>query len=167
MDCGQIILWGMKSIPYVVAIITVLLVMIFVLCLNLFRRLNRLEGKYNLFMRDNGGKTFEQAMQKNVELTRELIRTSESLTLKINMVDKRMDNCLQGIGMIRFNALGDLGGEQSFALAVLRPAGDGVVISTVFGRENTQVYGKPIVQGQSKYVLSSEEQQAVDLAKVQ
>lgn len=72
--------------------------------------------------------------------------------------------CVRHIGLVRFNAFEDVGGEQSFALALLDSNRDGVVISSLYGRQESRLYAKGIVRGQGERALSDEERHALDKA---
>jgi len=67
-------------------------------------------------------------------------------------------------GLVRFDAFDGVGGQQSFALALLDGNKDGVVVSSLFGREGARVYAKPVENGRSTYTLSQEEVQAIEQA---
>jgi hypothetical protein len=66
-----------------------------------------------------------------------------------------------GIGLVRFNAFDDTGGNQSFALALLDGAGDGVVLSSLHSRQTTRLYVKHVAGGVPDAALSDEESQAL------
>jgi hypothetical protein len=69
------------------------------------------------------------------------------------------------VGIIRFNPFKDIGGDQSFALALLDGKNSGIVISSLHTREGTRIYSKPIIKGESeKYTLTEEEKQAIKTA---
>ena len=76
-----------------------------------------------------------------------------------------MQTHLQKIGMVRFNPFGDTGGDQSFALCLADAHGNGVVLSCLNRRTESKVYAKPLAAWQSKYSLSTEEQQAMGVAR--
>lgn len=76
-------------------------------------------------------------------------------------IDVMAENAVQKVGVIRFNPFGDVGGDQSFAVALLDSDDNGVVLSSLFAREGARVYAKPIVKGQSKHHLSREEEEAI------
>lgn len=76
----------------------------------------------------------------------------------------KAESYLQHCGVVRFQAFENVGGDQSFAVALLDARGNGVVISSIFGREESRVYCKPVVQGRSDYALSKEEEQSLGLA---
>ena len=54
--------------------------------------------------------------------------------------------------------------DQSFAVALLDDSGDGLVLSTLHGRDQTRMYGKPVEGKWSSYPLSPEEQEAIERA---
>lgn len=68
------------------------------------------------------------------------------------------------IGLVRYDAFPDVRGENSFSVAVLNEAGDGVVLTSIVGREEGRVYGKGIIDGRSDRALSDEEQRAIAAA---
>jgi len=73
---------------------------------------------------------------------------------------------IQRVGLVRFNPFNEVGGNQSFALALLDDHGDGVVISSLHNREATRVYGKPVKDfSESGFEFSAEEKQVVEKAK--
>ncbi|MBT9153783.1 MAG: hypothetical protein DDT39_00440 [Firmicutes bacterium] len=80
-------------------------------------------------------------------------------------IEQRLPLAVQQVGLVRFNAYSDTGGELSFALALLDASGSGVVISSLYGRAEARVYAKPFNEGQSTFPLSSEEISAVAQAR--
>jgi hypothetical protein len=76
----------------------------------------------------------------------------------------REERHLQNCGLVRFQAFENTGGDLSFALALLDGSGSGVVLSSLFGRDESRVYCKPVEEGKSTYVLSKEEQKAIEIA---
>lgn len=72
--------------------------------------------------------------------------------------------CLKNVGIVRFNAFDDVGGEQSFAVVMLDSDRNGVAVSSIYGRQDSRVYAKAISKGQGERPLSEEEQKALDIA---
>lgn len=67
--------------------------------------------------------------------------------------------------LVRFNPFRDIGGDQSFSLALLDGDDNGVVISSLYSRDGVRIYSKSIQAGQSvKYPLTDEEKQAIQIA---
>ena len=64
-------------------------------------------------------------------------------------------------GLLRYDAFEDVGGRLSFSCALLDEHGNGVVLTSINGRQETRVYAKPVTAGTSSYNLSSEEDEAI------
>ena len=69
--------------------------------------------------------------------------------------------CLQRVGFVRFDAFDDVGGEQSFALALLDGNGNGLVVSSIYSRRESRIYAKQISAGNASHTLSREEEEAI------
>ena len=91
---------------------------------------------------------------------------------QVHRVDERTSalegmgrRAVQRVGLVRYNPFEDTGSNQSFALALLDGAEDGVVISSLHSRVNTRIYAKPISAGRSEAPLSDEEAEALRMAR--
>jgi len=89
----------------------------------------------------------------------------EKILEEMKKMKKEQIFSVQKVGIIRFNPFSEVGGDQSFSLALLNESNDGVVITSLYTRQENRVYGKPIKNGQSEYTLSEEEKQAIEKAK--
>ena len=69
------------------------------------------------------------------------------------------------VGFLRYNAFEDVGSDQSYALALLTRDGDGVVLSSIYSREETRTYGKAVLKFQTSQEASAEERAAIAQAK--
>lgn len=98
------------------------------------------------------------------ELARRLDRLEQQMTLSDEgqrTLDKKLALGIQRVGFVRFDAFPDIGGEQSFALALLDRDMNGVVVSSLYSRADSRVYSKEITAGQSQHALSDEEREAL------
>ena len=59
----------------------------------------------------------------------------------------------------------DTGSDLCFAIALLDFEDTGVVINGIYSRDGSSTYAKPVEKGTSTYTLSTEEIQAIDMAK--
>lgn len=62
----------------------------------------------------------------------------------------------------RYNAFSDTGSDLSFSVALVDDTQTGVVLSSIYGREESRTYGKPVIEGQSSYPLTEEETAVLD-----
>ena len=70
---------------------------------------------------------------------------------------------VRGVGVVRFNAFQNTGGDLSFAVALLTGKQDGKIFSSIYGREESRFYVKPISAGSSA-PASAEEWEAIQQA---
>lgn len=85
----------------------------------------------------------------------------KELSLKFENLEKEHQFSVQKVGLVRFNPFSEVGGDQSFSIALLDGNNDGLVVSSFYTREGSRVYGKPIKNGESQYALSREEMKAI------
>jgi len=93
------------------------------------------------------------------------IKRIEAAVRSLHATDKRQEGLINStvrhVGLIRYDAFEDVGGRLSFSCAMLDDHGDGVVVTSINGRQDTRVYAKPVARGQSAYNLSTEEEEAI------
>jgi hypothetical protein len=101
------------------------------------------------------------------EVLDELKKTQEQLEVlsqKLADLQKKSKLSVQRVGMVRFNPFNEVGSNQSFSLALLDDNNDGLVLTSLYTRQENRIYGKPIKAGSSEYTLSNEEKQAIEKA---
>jgi Protein of unknown function (DUF4446) len=69
------------------------------------------------------------------------------------------------VGFVRFNAFSDVGSDLSYALALLNRDGDGVVLTSIYSREDTRTYGKAVSAFKPAQDPSDEELAAIAKAR--
>ena len=80
-------------------------------------------------------------------------------------MDEQISRCVQKVGVVRFQAFEDVGSDLSYCVALLDNNNDGVVITSIFGRNMSTSYAKPVTEGTSKYPFSNEETYAMNKAQ--
>lgn len=136
-------------------------IIVFILIIS---RLNRLSKQYKKLMRGADGKNIEEivfAQTKTVEEAQDKIALFNS---RLSELDKYTQQSVQKVELIRFNAFQDVGGDLSFAVALLNAKNDGIVISSIYGRDDARTYAKTIKNGQPLYPLSKEEEKVLEMA---
>ena len=71
---------------------------------------------------------------------------------------------VQKVGLVRYDAFDDMGGHLSFSTALLDGQGNGLVITSINGRQDTRCYAKPVEGWTSSHNLSEEEELAIQRA---
>jgi hypothetical protein len=127
----------------------------------------RLELKVRRLTRGADGKSLEGAIAGLGQSIIDLRKFEGESKDYFKNLERRVRRSNQAIETVRFNAFkGDgLGGNQSFATALVDEKGDGVVISSLYSRERVSVFAKALSNFTSKIDLSEEEAEAVSLAQ--
>lgn len=146
--------------------VTLLALLNIVWQLDLQTRMKRLEERYRRLsgasVEETGPQVGLGTLLAQIGSLRDRLEKLEGQTQKAQAA---LGHAIQGVGMVRFRALPDVGGDQSFSLALVDSEGNGVVLSALYLREGTRFYGKPIVGWNSAYPLTDEEKQALEQAR--
>jgi hypothetical protein len=154
------------ALIWVVAL-TVLVIVGIVWVLDLQSRLRRLQSRYDeLFATDSEeDANLTAAMGNLASRLAETTARTERLVARAEQIDAALAHTIQGMGLVRYRAFQDTGGDQSFSLALADGEGNGVVVSALFGRGATRVYAKPVQAWLSPKPLSEEEEAALAQAR--
>lgn len=118
------------------------------------------------FMKKLGnGNNLEEMIKEYINITNYVNQKSCMIEAEVKKIEKNMMNCIQKIGVVRYNAFNDVGSNLSFAIALLDADNNGIVLNGVYARDTSSIYAKSIILGESQYELSNEEKQAIKKAK--
>ena len=152
------------NLVVVVSALTALILVLLVLALLQSIRLRRAVRAYRALVRGGGEGTLGDVLESHVGRVEDVRARLEELDQRHADLQRVSQTSLQHIGLVRFNPFDDTGSDQSFAIALLDDRRDGLVISSLHGRNNTRVFAKPVEGGSSSHTLSDEETQAIRIA---
>jgi len=112
----------------------------------------------NLFKKE---KKEPESIEDILEQLQNMEKAHSELVQELADLKEKNKKNLQKTGMVRFNPFGEIGGDQSFSIALLDADNNGFVITSHYYREANRVYAKPIENLTSKYELSEEEKRAI------
>ena len=112
---------------------------------------------------------------KNAEDLDDILHDTLDKMDKIELSNQRamikLDEALNSIGstykksgIVKYDAFKEMGGNLSFALAMLNSDNNGFILNTMHGRESSYTYIKEIVNGEAYSTLGEEESEALDKA---
>lgn len=90
--------------------------------------------------------------------------TATGLDQRVGAAERRIDGCVAYTSLIRYDAYGEMSGQQSSTMALLDSSRTGVVVSSILHRDQARVYVKQLRDGVPELELSPEEQEAVETA---
>jgi len=106
-----------------------------------------------------------QNLEEILSQFEELKENFEKVLKEVDDLKKENKLNVQKIGLVRFNPFKEIGGNQSFCLALLDGNDDGIVITSLYAREGNRLYGKNVKNGTSEHLLMEEEKEAIEQAK--
>ncbi len=115
-------------------------------------------------MMRGGGVNLEDSMAKTHEAAQTASALAGAFDERIVRLEAKTAQTLNKFGLVRFNPFDDTGADLSFSLALLNDTGDGITLTSLWGRNEVRLYAKPVKGRGSRYALSQEEQRAIDLA---
>lgn len=127
-------------------------------------RLFVLEKKLRVLFARGKEKNIEAIVYQNAESLSALQQEVAELKSATTNLGQHVLDSVQKMGMVRFNPFFDSGGDQSFSIALLDGNNNGFVLSGLYMQGQPMVYAKPIENGESRYTLSGEEQEALKKA---
>ena len=130
-------------------------------------KLSKENNKYinfSKFMKAKGFEEMQDLLYSNTKKIEKLYATNVSLEDRIMRIEKNLAQCIQKVAILRYNAFEDTGSNQSYSIALLDYYNDGVVLSSIYSREGSVTFSKPVLGGKSAYTLSKEEADAIDQA---
>jgi hypothetical protein len=89
---------------------------------------------------------------------------SEKNGKEIKHIYKRLETVFQKIGVVKYDAFKQMGGQLSYSLALLDENNNGFIINSVHSTDGCYSYTKIIKDGECEISLSEEEQEALDMA---
>jgi hypothetical protein len=88
----------------------------------------------------------------------------QALTARLSGIEERLPFAISYVGVVAYDAFGNITGNQSRSIALLNQRGDGLVITLLKAREETVFYTKEVNGGKGVEELSPEEAAAVNRA---
>jgi hypothetical protein len=127
-------------------------------------QLRKFRKKWQALMEGTGSDSLERLLYDHLRERVLVEQHLEEAVARVKTLETKMSHSKRFVGLVRFDAFEDVGGSQSFSLAVYDEDGNGFVLSSLVGRVDCRVYCKELVGGHAGRHLSTEEEQAIELA---
>lgn len=152
--------------PYMIYMVLglagLVLVLMIIMCVNAVK-MKRLKRRFEKFMSKDDINLEELLVQYTKKLN-VLLQNEQEMKTSIEHMEKVVKDCVQKVGVVRYQAIQNMGADLSYTVALLNENNDGVVFNGIYGRDGCYTYAKPIIDGKSSYNLSEEEIQAIEQA---
>lgn len=155
---------GGLDIAYVLIVMLVLILVLLVLVIIQFNKMNKLQKKYAKFMKGKKAKSLEGQLEEVYRDNTYIMKEAENMKADIVAIKKQLIYCYQKLGVVKYDAFRQMGGQLSFCIALLNEKNDGFILNSVQSSDGCYTYTKDVKKGECSITLSKEEKEALDQA---
>lgn len=147
-----------------------LILVLFVLIYILYRfsqinkKLSIQKKKYDMLLRGRGELNMGELIQAHSNDIFEMDKKVNELESEIKTTKDKFAFTFQKIGFVKYNAFHDLKNKLSYTIALLDGFNNGLLLTTIYGRESCITYAKEVKSGTVNQELSNEEIEALRMA---
>jgi Protein of unknown function (DUF4446) len=145
----------------VFTILSLLIVILTILVVRNTLLLRSTLTKFRYLLSTDSTADLESLLLQHIEKREQLAHEVAEIESRLTTTERKLQKSKRHVGLVRYDAFPEIGGQQSFALAIYDDNGDGAVVSSIIGRADCRVYGKPILNGNAERSLTNEERQAI------
>ncbi|RKI86238.1 DUF4446 family protein [bacterium 0.1xD8-71] len=142
------------------ALIIILLILFIVQAV----KLSKLSKRYKKFMGGKNAKSLEKDIMGLYEDNKFLKTSMEKNKKDIQTLYRKFEGTFQKVGIVKYDAFNQMGGQLSFSLALLDENDNGFILNSVHSTEGCYSYTKEIKGGLCDISLGDEEKKALDIA---
>lgn len=140
------------------------MILLFIIIIVLAVKLGRLSKRYKKFMGGKNAKSLEKDIMGLYEDNKLIKASMEKNRKDIENLYRKFEGAFQKIGIVKYDAFQQMGGQLSFSLALLDENDNGFVLNSVHSAEGCYSYTKEIRAGLCDISLADEEKKALDMA---
>lgn len=142
-------------------VITILLLIMTIICI---LQTSKLYRRYDYFMRGKDAESLESVILDQIDEIKELKVQDRANKDTMRTLTRSVKGSYQKFGMVKYNAFKGMGGNLSFALALLDLNNTGFILNSVHSREGCYLYIKSVEKGETDIGLGNEEKEALEQA---
>lgn len=142
----------------VVIVLAVLLLVALVLLLQTRSKLSKLQEKYDFFTKGEQINIDQLLVQSLTRLDKSEEEIAQ-LQGKHHKLQEQVNTCLQVVKVKRYDAFEAMGGEMSYSVLLADAKQNGMILTSIYGREESRCFAKAINEGKSNRPLSQEEKE--------
>ena len=124
-------------------------------------RTNRMKSQYAVLSAADGRSSFVEVVARKAEEVEALREDVARLADDLRGTQRELQMAIRHVGVVRYDAFGDMGGRMSFSAALVDDHGNGFVLTSVHARSESRSYIKQLRGGMAEVSLSPEESAAV------
>lgn len=146
-----------NNLTAIIAVLSLIILVLVGLLFSVRSKLNALQAKYDFFTQGEEANIDTVLTNTLHELHKTQAELAE-LQSKHAKLYEQTQGCLQNVKLIRYDAFDAMGGELSYSLLLTDAKKDGILLTSIYGRDESRCYAKSIKDGKSAHPLAEEEQ---------
>lgn len=155
---------GNVDIAYILIGMLLMILVLMVLVIVQIVNTSKLKKKYSKFMQGKDAKSLEKDIIGLYEDNKFIKASTEKNRKDIRNLYKKLESTYQKIGIVKYDAFREMGGQLSFSLVLLDENDNGFILNSVHSTEGCYSYTKVVKNGQCNISLGEEEKQALNMA---
>lgn len=152
------------DIAYIFIALIALILILFIMIIVQISKTSKLKKRYEKFMLGKEAGSLEKEI---VQLFEDIdyLKTGTDKNLKeIKNLYKKLEGTYQKLGIVKYDAFKQMGGQLSFCIAMLNEKDDGFIMNSVHSTDGCYSYTKEIKRGECSISLGGEEVEALNKA---
>lgn len=148
-----------------IIVLAVFVIILLILLIVQINKANKLKKRLDKFLLRKEGTSLEDDIAELYDDNKFLKNSTEKNREDIRTLFKRMESVFQKMGLVRYDAFNQMGGQLSYSLVLLDENDNGFIINSVHSTEGCYSYSKEIRSGDNNITLSAEEEEALAIAR--
>ena len=150
---------GGIDIAYILIGMLVMILVLLILIIVQMVQASKLKKRLNRFLMGNDGMSMEQDIISLIEDNKFLKIDADKNKKEMRELRRKFEHSYQKMGLVKYDAFQQMGGQLSFSLCLLDNNNNGFIINSVHSAEGCYSYTKEIKAGESSLLLGEEEKE--------
>lgn len=155
---------GGLDIGYILLGMLIFIIILLILIIVLLVKTGKLKKRLDKLTAGGNGCSLEQDIMQIYEDNKFLKANADKNKRDMRILTKKLESAYQKMGLVKYDAFHQMGGQLSFSLCLLDDNNNGFIINSVHSTEGCYSYTKEIKAGESAIDLGEEEAEALSIA---
>ena len=152
------------DIAYIIIALLIIIIIMMVMIIMQNKKIKNIKEQISKFMKGKSASSLEDEIVALFEDNKIIKIETDKNRKNINDLYNRLAFCFQKIGIVKYDAFNQMGGQLSYSLALLDEDNNGFILNSVHSSDGNYTYSKEIKNGLCNLELGDEEQQALEEA---
>ena len=149
------------DIAYILIALLLIIIVLLIMIISQNNKIKSISNQISRFMKGKEAASLEDEIIALFEDNQIIKKATEKNQKDINKLYSRLATCFQKVGIIKYDAFNQMGGQLSYSIALLDEDNNGFLLNSVHSTDGCYSYSKEIRNGKCALELGDEEQIAL------